>query len=226
MSRCSVCERWDPRRPSRTLCLDEKSVPKQDLDIYRVMYDLTRGNDSPLCSVCCRSVISQVREDLQDKTGLIAARMGILKNSVLAQCLSKDVGLISNDTLIGSELSMGSQRSESSLSSSHLSTADTEDLFELWQERYAPALNFGTAICGPGKQICMPGYKAMPTTGQSSSSSIATEDSVSLGSVHTFSLGWMSVNSWDPESGTTSRTQLMNAHEYSYSTSQEAKWNS
>lgn len=206
MVRCNLCGRYLGQVASRTLYLDEKSLQPQELRIFRAMSDLTHESDSPVCNDCCHNVISQVREDLRNKIEITAAKTAIMKNSVLLRCLSKEGVPTLIDTSIGYNPWMDSPQSESSSCTTLPSMDDMQEVYAQFLESLPPDPRYVMANYVHGKQISMAVSRGKRMTAPSSSSSTATEDSVSLGSVDMSTLSCPSVSYSDLESVMTSLT--------------------
>ena len=200
---CNLCARYLGQVASRTLYLDEKSLP-QELPIFRAMSDLTHESDSPVCNDCCHSVISQVLADHRSKTEITAAKTAIMRNSVYLLSLSKGNVPTSIDTFSGFKVFRTAHRASSSCTT-HPSMEDMHEVYEQYLE-LAPDPYYVMENYVHGKQISIPVYRGKQMTVRSSSSSTATEDSVSLGSVDMSSLSCPSASYSDLESVMTSLT--------------------
>jgi len=198
---------------SRTLLLEEKSLPQQDKPIYNALLDVMHDSPLPVCKRCCHRAIWNVREDLRNKASVTAVKTEIMSSLATFLIVTKGVEEpIGKDSVIGLDISMPNLPTGKSLNSSLPSLDGTQSLAAGSLLSFASPLPFGKENFAPGKQPCMLACKKMLMIGQLNSSSTETEDSESLGSADTWSDESMESKSSDQESGRPRHCVEINTH--------------
>jgi len=77
---CCICRSSVKTLGSRTLLLEEKSLPQQDKPIYNALLDVMHDSPLPVCKRCCHRAIWNVREDLRNKASVTAVKTEIMSS--------------------------------------------------------------------------------------------------------------------------------------------------
>jgi len=172
---CCICRSSVKTLGSRTLLLEEKSLPQQDKPIYNALLDVMHDSPLPVCKRCCHRAIWNVREDLRNKASVTAVKTEIMSSLATFLIVTKGVEEpIGKDSVIGLDISMPNLPTGKSLNSSLPSLDGTQSLAAGSLLSFASPLPFGKENFAPGKQPCMLACKKMLMIGQLSSSSTET----------------------------------------------------